>query len=195
MARSFSLALNDLFKIDNSLADLDAAVSEKYLPTIISIFSSPFSSLAQVAPMLIIMGNRKHKVSSQTSELEALEARLKATEERLKAASSSSPSAARSGRSSPHQRASINSSTFSQTSGTERAVRSPLSESFGESDSGIEGRTRPLTGRSEKGQIPGAPPTPGASEGEEADGELEKEREYVVVTRADTVKDGDESKQ
>lgn len=30
MARSFSLALNDLFKIDNSLADLDAAVSEKY---------------------------------------------------------------------------------------------------------------------------------------------------------------------
>jgi len=32
MARSFSLALNDLFKIDNSLADLDAAVSEKYVP-------------------------------------------------------------------------------------------------------------------------------------------------------------------
>jgi hypothetical protein len=32
MARSFSLALNDLFKIDNSLADLDAAVSEKCVP-------------------------------------------------------------------------------------------------------------------------------------------------------------------
>jgi hypothetical protein len=31
MARSFSLALNDLFKIDNSIADLDAAVSEKYV--------------------------------------------------------------------------------------------------------------------------------------------------------------------
>jgi len=59
MARSFSLALNDLFKIDNSLADLDAAVSEK-----------------------------KKVVSSQTSELEALEARLRATEERLKAAAS-----------------------------------------------------------------------------------------------------------
>merc|ERR1711981_1340462 len=29
MAKSFSLALNDLFKIDNSIADLDAAVSEK----------------------------------------------------------------------------------------------------------------------------------------------------------------------
>jgi hypothetical protein len=33
MARSFSLALNDLFKIDNSIADLDAAVSEKYVPS------------------------------------------------------------------------------------------------------------------------------------------------------------------
>jgi hypothetical protein len=29
MARSFSLALDDLFKIENSIADLDAAVSEK----------------------------------------------------------------------------------------------------------------------------------------------------------------------
>ncbi|CAL3973401.1 unnamed protein product [Diplocarpon coronariae] len=62
MAQSFSLALNDLFKIDNSLADLDAAVSEK-----------------------------KKAVSTQTSELEALEARLKETEERLKAAASGSP--------------------------------------------------------------------------------------------------------
>merc|ERR1711977_804070 len=43
MAKSFSLALNDLFKIDNSIADLDAAVSEK-----------------------------KKAVSTQTSELEAL---------------------------------------------------------------------------------------------------------------------------
>lgn len=29
MARSFSLALDDLFKMDNSLADLDASVTEK----------------------------------------------------------------------------------------------------------------------------------------------------------------------
>ncbi|EHK98265.1 hypothetical protein M7I_6033 [Glarea lozoyensis 74030] len=28
MAKNFSLALNDLFKIDNSVADLDAVVSE-----------------------------------------------------------------------------------------------------------------------------------------------------------------------
>jgi hypothetical protein len=30
MARSFSAALNDVFKIDNSLADMDAAVEQKY---------------------------------------------------------------------------------------------------------------------------------------------------------------------
>jgi hypothetical protein len=29
MARSFSASLNELFKIDNSLADLDAAVDQK----------------------------------------------------------------------------------------------------------------------------------------------------------------------
>ncbi|KAG4435959.1 hypothetical protein IFR05_008540 [Cadophora sp. M221] len=75
MAKSFSLALNDLFKIDNSIADLDAAVSEK-----------------------------KKAVSTQTSELEALEARLKATEERLKLAATGSPQGKSSGRSSPRQR-------------------------------------------------------------------------------------------
>jgi hypothetical protein len=43
MARSFSLALNDLFKIDNSLADLDASVSEKYLS-----LSAPLSAVLYV---------------------------------------------------------------------------------------------------------------------------------------------------
>lgn len=36
MAKHFSLALDDLFKMDNSIADLDAAVDEKY-------FSRPFA--------------------------------------------------------------------------------------------------------------------------------------------------------
>lgn len=31
MAISFELALNDLFKIDSSIADLDAAVDQKYI--------------------------------------------------------------------------------------------------------------------------------------------------------------------
>ncbi|KAF7858506.1 hypothetical protein EAF04_009106 [Stromatinia cepivora] len=55
MARSFALALDDLFKLD-STDDLDAIVTEK-----------------------------KNEISTKTSELEELEARLKATEERLRA--------------------------------------------------------------------------------------------------------------
>ncbi|KAH8601816.1 hypothetical protein B0O99DRAFT_680932 [Bisporella sp. PMI_857] len=159
MAKSFSLALNDLFKIDNSVADLDAAVSEK-----------------------------KHKVSTQTSELEALEARLKATEERLKLVAQSSPSG-RSGRSSPHQRAPLSPTTFSQDpeEGRRQIAGSPLAGRFGND---VRGGSRPTTGRSDKGQaVPGAlPPTPGASEGEDS------EREYVVVRKADAAKDGDANK-
>ncbi|KFY01913.1 hypothetical protein O988_02457 [Pseudogymnoascus sp. VKM F-3808] len=56
MARHFSVTLDDLFKMDNSIADLDAAVDQK-----------------------------KRLVSTHTSELKALEEALRATEERLKA--------------------------------------------------------------------------------------------------------------
>jgi len=156
MARSFSLALNDLFKIDNSLADLDAAVYEK-----------------------------KKALSTQTSELEALEARLKATEERLKLASGASPPGKSStGRSSPRSRVPLG-DTFKEG---EQAT-SPLATEFRNS--------RPNTGRQTKegrtqdgysARMPGAlPPTPGASEGE-------SESEYVLVPRrqsADTREDGE----
>ncbi|KAI1006213.1 hypothetical protein K3495_g2004 [Podosphaera aphanis] len=54
IAQDFSIDLNQLFKIDCSISDLDAAVCEK-----------------------------KKSVQIQTSELQALEARLKETEERL----------------------------------------------------------------------------------------------------------------
>jgi len=151
MARSFSLALNDLFKIDNSVADLDAAVSEK-----------------------------KQKVSSQTSELEALEARLKATEERLKAAasarSSPSPNGKPSGRSSPRPRPPVG-DAFTNPQTSPRCATSPLASELNNRPS----NGRPTTGKSEgrpqsgwqnRGNItggapamPGAlPPTPSASE-------------------------------
>jgi len=154
MARSFSLALNDLFKIDNSLADLDAAVSEK-----------------------------KQQLSSQTSELEALEARLKATEERLKAAATSrtSPNGKPSGRSSPRPRPSLGDTFTNPQSPTKREqATSPLSSEFNRAAS-RPATGRPTTGKSEgrpqsgwqqrqnmTGEappMPGAlPPTPGASE-------------------------------
>lgn len=147
MARSFSLALNDLFKIDNSVADLDAAVSEK-----------------------------KQKVSSQTSELEALEARLKATEERLKAAASArvSPNGKPSGRSSPRPRQPVGdaftnpqaSPTYSSPLASE-FNRVPSRPSTGRSATG-KSEGRPQSGWQQRGNIaemPGAlPPTPGTSE-------------------------------
>jgi len=131
MARSFSLALNDLFKIDNSLADLDAAVYEK-----------------------------KKAVSTQTSELEALEARLKATEERLKKASGGSPPGKSStGRSSPRSRVPLG-DTFKE----EEQASSPLSSEFRKS----AGRSETKEGwkpNKYSASMPGAlPPTPGASE-------------------------------
>jgi len=46
MARHFSVALDDLFKIDNSIADLDAAVDQKYA----SLSHSLPSSLASASP-------------------------------------------------------------------------------------------------------------------------------------------------
>jgi len=176
MARSFSLALNDLFKIDNSLADLDAAVSEK-----------------------------KRAVSSQTSELEALEARLRATEERLKKAASAGIAPAGkspSGRSSPRQRMALG-DTFTSSPTKEESPTSPLASEFrntsrpntsGRPQTGRDGR--PASGWKPEAHpsytappMPGAlPPTPGASEGE-------SDSDYVVVEAerksADIGEDGD----
>ncbi|KAH6683001.1 hypothetical protein B0J14DRAFT_136201 [Halenospora varia] len=156
MAKSFSLALNDLFKIDNSIADLDAAVSEK-----------------------------KKAVSSQTSELEALEARLKATEERLKAKTGGAtipPVMGRSssGRSSPRQRVPLG-DTFTSSPTRAEHPGSPLSSGFGSGatngqqmgNSEEVGKETAYTAQ----PMPGAlPPTPGASEGEYG-----SESEYVLV--------------
>lgn len=123
---------------------------------------------------------RKQAVSTQTSELEALEARLKATEERLKKAAASPPGKSSTGRSSPRSRAPLSGETFQEG----EQPTSPLASEFRHS--------RPNTGRQTKEEwtapMPGAlPPTPGASEGE-------SESEYVLVSRrqsADKREDGD----
>ncbi|RQM04963.1 hypothetical protein DH86_00003702, partial [Scytalidium sp. 3C] len=128
MARSFSLALNDLFKIDNSIADLDAAVFEK-----------------------------KRAVSSQTSELEALEARLRETEERLKAkqAVASDPTRRHSGMGSPRTRQALG-DTFNRRQDGEGENRSPSSP-LAATHENTKTPSRPPTGGA-------MPPTPGASE-------------------------------
>ncbi|KAH8811604.1 hypothetical protein F5884DRAFT_854945 [Xylogone sp. PMI_703] len=125
MAQSFSLALNDLFKIDNSIADLDAAVFEK-----------------------------KQAVSTQTSELEALEARLRETEERLKAKQAAVTEHIRRHSEMGTPRTSALGGAFNARRNGEVEKRSPLAATF-------ENKTpsRPPTGGA-------MPPTPGASEGE-----------------------------
>jgi len=154
MARSFSLALNDLFKIDNSIADLDAAVSEK-----------------------------KRVVSSQTSELEALEARLRATEERLKARQAAVHSHPQRSNS-PRQRIPLGDTFSQPPHKAEgRSPTSPLATRFGNESRPWSGSgnvveadntktpSRPSSGwarpreSSYSAPIPGAlPPTPSASE-------------------------------
>lgn len=93
-------------------------------------------------------------MSTQTSELEALEARLRATEERLKAVSSTSPN--KSGRSSPHQRVPLG-NTFAPR----EAQTSPLASEFRPTSA-----SRPKSRKDETYQARGLPPTPSASEGE-----------------------------
>jgi len=145
MARSFSAALNDVFKIDNSLADLDAAVDQN-----------------------------KRAVLNQTSELEALEARLKATEERLKQRQSMGYTGMSSrGSPSPRRRAPLGDTFAPAAEGEEpqpqqqRNQTSPLATEFRPKTP-----TRPQTGKREPSYtsssappMPGAlPPTPSASE-------------------------------
>ncbi|ESZ92085.1 hypothetical protein SBOR_7542 [Sclerotinia borealis F-4128] len=161
MARSFALALDDLFKLDSS-EDLDAIVTEK-----------------------------KNEISTKTSELEELEARLKATEERLKAKQAAvSPGSSPPGKSTfQQQRSTTNpisplepkfgndvASRGAEVSGEDLASR-PAAPKQDQS------YTTALAS-----SIPGAlPPTPGASEGEyELDDGERTSADYVIVT-----KDGD----
>ncbi|KAI0852077.1 hypothetical protein F5Y00DRAFT_259035 [Daldinia vernicosa] len=67
IARSFSQELMDIFRIENSLADLDEQIDKRYGPCQV-----PYSP------------ETKQQVNHGQTELEALEARIKEMEERLK---------------------------------------------------------------------------------------------------------------
>ncbi|KAK0639141.1 hypothetical protein B0T16DRAFT_237216 [Cercophora newfieldiana] len=141
IARSFSAELMDIFRIENSVADLDEKVDK-----------------------------RKQQLNSQTSELEALEARIREMEERLKT-QAPNPSG--------------------RSSGSPRTQRPPVANAFDHPDAPppppakddehsvssqqrdknygqhkYSGR-RPGTARESQQAVPGAlPPTPVGSEGE-----------------------------
>jgi hypothetical protein len=130
-------------------------------------------------------------VLSQTTELEALEARLKATEERLKQRQSMGYTGmSLRGSPSPRRRAPLGDTFSPPAEGEEPQQRnqtSPLVTEFRPKTP-----TRPQTGKREPSYtnssappMPGAlPPTPGTSEGESTDGDGEEDRasaDYVVV--------------
>ncbi|QSZ31739.1 hypothetical protein DSL72_001307 [Monilinia vaccinii-corymbosi] len=162
MARSFALALDDLFKLDSGGARLDAIVLEK-----------------------------KQEISTKTSELEELEAKIKATEERLKAkqaaANSGSPP---SEESNPPQHRSTTDPISPLESKFDDDVSSSgagMDEENLSSRPAAPKQAQSYTTALES-HIPGAlPPTPGASEGEsELDDGERAGADYVIVA-----KDGD----
>lgn len=130
---------------------------------------------------------RKHAVVSQTSELEALEARLRATEERLKA--NGLAVAPRS----PSQRLPLR-HVLGQAGSTERSEQtsstSPTAQQPKQASRPTTA-TRPGTGKAREdsySNLPmpgGLPPTPGASEGEyvEASAENAMIADYIVLNK------------
>ncbi|TEY77320.1 hypothetical protein BOTCAL_0056g00290 [Botryotinia calthae] len=157
MARSFALALDDLFKLDSS-EDLDAIVSEK-----------------------------KNEISTKTSELEELEARLRATEERLKAKQAAAiPGSLLPGNSASRQKQSTDGPISPLEPKFENNITSRVVGIRGESLASRPAAPKPEQSYTTAlaSHIPGAlPPTPGASEGEyELDGDRTS-ADYVIVTK------------
>ncbi|OIW27595.1 hypothetical protein CONLIGDRAFT_440933 [Coniochaeta ligniaria NRRL 30616] len=162
IARSFSQELMDIFRIENSVADLDEQVDR-----------------------------RKQQLNSQNSELEALEARIREMEQRLQQRSSPNSSLnqrlaqahaqhqvqsaainSQRGHDSRQQRRSPIAGVFPQQGDQQEDVPPPLPEKdnarAARSDKYGAG-SRPGTARQSQQAVPGAlPPTPTSSDGEDA---------------------------
>ncbi|KAJ4307285.1 hypothetical protein N0V88_000668 [Collariella sp. IMI 366227] len=127
MAQMFSQELMDIFRIDNSVADLDKQVDK-----------------------------RKQQINSQTSELEALEARIREMERRLKGdATADNPAAARS-QAGPSQ---------TQFNPPPAPPKDSADQARARGQQHKYGGSRPGTARQSQPAVPGAlPPTPAGSE-------------------------------
>lgn len=141
--------------IDSSLDGLSQSVEQKCarIPTLEDHLD--LQSL-QRKPCMTDCVHRKKAVSSQSQELEALEARLRETEERLrqKQSRTSSPSSLNSGRNTPHRRQAIGRAFSEQRSEKEQAIAtSPLATQP------VASQSRPPTGKAPSYSVP---PMPGA---------------------------------
>ncbi|KAK1834499.1 hypothetical protein QBC39DRAFT_328086 [Podospora conica] len=137
IARSFSAELMDIFRIENSVADLDEQIDK-----------------------------RKQQINSQTTELEALEARIREMEQRLGGGSSSG--AKPSGGGSPRTSRPPVASAFDAPDGPPPVPEKDQQRSAGRDQQTQKyGGSRPGTARASQQAVPGAlPPTPVGSEGE-----------------------------
>lgn len=137
IAKSFSAELVDIFRIENSVADLDEKVVK-----------------------------RKQEIDSRTAELEALEARIKEMEARLRGGGSppnSTGAAAGSGSGSLHPRTPV-AGAFGGAQQQGQQGEGEQQQQVQEDASSKYG-SRPGTARASRQAVPGAlPPTPTESE-------------------------------
>jgi len=141
IARSFSAELMDIFRIENSVADLDEKVDK-----------------------------RKQQLNTQTTELEALEARIREMEERLKS-QAPNPSGRPSGSPRTQRPPVANAFDHPDAPPPPPAKDDDLSASQNYGQHKYGGR-RPGTARESQQAVPGGlPPTPVGSE----DGDGEKD--------------------
>ncbi|KAI9158618.1 spc7 protein [Paramyrothecium foliicola] len=159
IARSFSAELMDIFRIENSLSDLDQEVdkslgggfnSTSHKPNRLAYFSRAVANLYPPS------NYRRQNVDKNTQELASIEKRIRDMEARLQRNGGNHP------RTPIPQSNTVTQATVNAAASLPKDEKNPSS--------------RPGTARAAQ-QAPGSgimPPTPGASEGE-----------YYLVTRAD----------
>ncbi|KAL2256666.1 hypothetical protein VTK26DRAFT_1327 [Humicola hyalothermophila] len=134
IARMFSEELMDIFRIENSVADLDEQVDK-----------------------------RKQQINSQTSELEALEARIREMEERLRLQTGSGNPASSAGTQNQAAGGASNDLAFRPAPPEKDQQQPDQQHNYGGS--------RPGTAKQSQQAVPGAlPPTPVGSEDGDRDG-------------------------
>ncbi|KAI3327947.1 hypothetical protein HD806DRAFT_531280 [Xylariaceae sp. AK1471] len=174
IARSFSAELMDIFRIENSIADLGVEVDKR--PGVVKE--------QQVKSDIGLSMDRKQQVTTGQTELQALEARLKEMEAKLQTSKigglGGSPRA---------QRQPLASTFDSTTQSTEKELPQRPLQTASRPGTAKQAQHAPMHGGA-------MPPTPTASEGEsdlvnnsshDRDAETQSFADYVIVS-----KDGDD---
>ncbi|KAI1118124.1 hypothetical protein F5Y14DRAFT_447535 [Nemania sp. NC0429] len=166
IARSFSAELMDIFRIENSIADLDEQIDKRYVSL------HPRKAALRIGS--------KQVVSTGQSELQALEARLKEMEARLRTSKPGRPGAS----SQAQQQPPANTSDSSTQSTDKELAHRPL-QTASRPGTAKQAQNAPMHGGA-------MPPTPTASEGEsdlvnssslDRDTETASVADYVIVRK------------